>query len=99
MSPTDQRGVGLIISESCSKGVPERSSCDVAVVQSGDDYIDHTLHSSVSSRRDIIYLYPLDLFFGEHEHIRLRGAYPIDQELHLASHSPLEAVVHHIEAD
>lgn len=43
--------------------------------------------------------YSLDLLFGQHEYIRLGGAYPIDQELHLSTHSPLEAVVHHIEAD
>ena len=77
----------------------ERATSDIAIIQPGDDDIDHTLHSSVSSRRDIIYLYPLDLLFGEHEHIRLRGAYPIDQELHLPTHSPLDAVVHHVEAD
>ena len=99
MSPTDQRGVGLIISEACSEGMIERATCDVAVIQSGDDDIDHTLNSSIAGWGNVVHLYSLDLLFGEHEYICLGGAYPIDQELHLPTHSPLEAVVHHIEAD
>ena len=99
MPSTDQGGIGLVISEACSEGMIERATCDVAVVQSGDDDIDHTLYSSISSRGNVVDLYSLDLLFGQHEYIRLCGANPIDQKLYLPTHSPLEAVVHHIEAD